>query len=220
VLVFGPSRPLVRLTLFAFASRTNPDFHWVEFSSRATERTPCDPVRLGWIPDGRLWLIDPPHSLKPNDESMSAALSKIISEEEPPESRSRLAEFLRLPELSQRIIASQTPDGHPGVIAVSEVQQASETFTSSRVVSILSLHQDLGLSVLVGHYSPPGIGRELFDFVFRLRGAGDSLGDWKHYELICEKGIVSGPLGNHRPVPLGEISLLDDVLSRARPTDT
>lgn len=216
VLVFGSSRRLVRLTLFAFASWTNPAFHWVEFSSPATERTPCDPVRLGWIPDDRLWLIDTPRSLEPNDASMTLALSKMISPEESPEARDRLAQFLRLPELSQRIIASQTPNGHPGVVAVSEVHQASESFTSHQVVSILSLHQDLGFSVIIGHYEPPGPGRDLFDFVFRLQGEGERLEDWKRYQLICEKGIALGPLRGRRAIPLGEISPLYELLLRAR----
>jgi len=216
VLVFGPSRRLVRLTLFALASHTNPDFHWVEFRSSVTERTPCDPVRLGWIPENRLWLIDSPRSLEPKDADMPVGLSKLISAEEPPDSRSRLVEFLRLPELSQQIIASQTPDGHPGVVAVSEIEHAPDMFSSSHVVSILSVHQDLGLSVMVGHYSTPGPGRDLFDFVFRLQGEGERLEDWKHYQLICEKGVNTGPFRERRPISLREIPLLDEVVSRAR----
>jgi len=220
VLVFGPSRPLVRLTLFALASRTNPRFHWVEFSPPATERTPCDPVRLGWIPQDRLWLVDPARPLEPNEGAMADSLSKMISTEEPPESRSRFAEFLRLPDLSQQIIASQVPNGHPGVVAVSEVQQASETFAPEQVGSILALHQELGFSVMVGHYRPPRNDRDVFDFVFRLQGEGERLEDWKHYQLTCEKGATVGPLRDRRPVPVGGIPLLYNVLSRARPAGT
>lgn len=219
VLVFGPSRPLVRLTLFAFASAANPGFHWVEFSSPNAERTPCDPVRLGWIPDGRLWLIDPPHSMQPDDTSATLPISKLISGDEPADSRSRFAEFLRLPELSQRIIASQVPDGHPGVVAVTEARQVTAAFPSERVPSILNLHQELGISVMVGHDSLPGPGRDLFEFVFHLRGEGERLEDWKQYQLVCEKGIVSGPLRDRRPVLVGEIPFLAEVLARARPSE-
>lgn len=220
VLVFGPSRPLVRLTLFAIASAVNPEFHWVEFSPRSAERAPCDPVRLGWIPDGRLWLIDPPHSLRPDDVSATMPMSKLISGDEPSDSRDRFAEFLRLPKLSQEIIASQTPDGHPGVVVVTEAQHAAAAFATNRIPPILSLHQELGFSVMLGHDSPPGPGRDMFEFVFRLQGEGERLEDWKSYQLICEKGISSGPLRDRRPVPLGEIPLLVEVLGRARPSET
>ena len=220
VLVFGPSRRLVRLTLFAFASWTNPEFHWVEFSPPTTDRTPCDPVRLGWIPGDRLWLVHSPDELEANAASPTVALSKVISAEESPEERNRLLQFLRLPEMSQRIIASQTPNGHPGVVAVSEVHQATDSFTPNQVVSLLSLHQDLGFSVMIGHYNPPGPGRNLFDFVFRLQGGGESLEDWKRYQLICEKGIVAGPLRGRRAVPLEDIPTLFEILSRARTVET
>jgi len=220
VLIFGPSPRLVRLTLFAFASWANPEFHWVEFSPTTAERTPCDPVRLGWIPAERLWLIDSPNSLEPNDMNISDALSKMISAEEAPEERDRLAEFLRLPELSQRIIASQAPNGHPGVVAVSEVHRASENFSPNQVVSLLALHQGLGLSVMIGHYRPPGPGRELFDFVFRLQGEGERLDDWKRYQLVCEKGIASGPLRDRRAISVEEIPHLVELLLRARTVGT
>jgi len=220
VLVFGPSRRLVRLALFAFASWTNPEFHWVEFSPPASDRTPCDPVRLGWIPDDRLWLVHSAKALEANNASLTVALSKMISAEETPEERNRLTQFLRLPEMSQRILASQTPNGHPGVVAVSEVHEATDNFTPNQVVSLLSLHQDLGFSVMIGHYRPPGPGRDLFDFVFRLQGEGERFEDWKRYRLICEKGIVSGPLRGRRAVLLEDVPHLLEILSRARTVET
>jgi len=220
VLVYGPSRPLVRLTLFALASSVNPMFHWVEFASPTVERTPCDPVRLGWIPDDRLWLIDPAERFSPDTANEKLSISKLISAEEPPESLNHFAEFLRLPELSQQIIASQAPDGHPGVVAVTNVQHVADAFAYDRVPSILSVHRHSGFSVMVGHDETAGPGRELFDFVFRLEGTGDRLHDWKRYNLVGEKGISSGPLRDRRPVRLDEIPLLDAVLSEARPSDS
>ena len=220
VFVYGPSRPLVRLTLFALASSVNPLFHWVEFASPSVERTPCDPVRLGWIPEDRLWLIDPTDPPRPDDVSRNLPISKLISANEPPESLNHFAEFLRLPELSQQIIASQAPDGHPGVVAVTNVQHVADVFSHDRVPSILSVHRHSGFSVMVGHDETAGPGRELFDFVFRLEGTGDRLNDWKRYKLVGEKGITSGPLRDRRPVRLDDIPLLDAVLSEARPSDS
>jgi len=220
VLVYGSSKPLVRLTLFALASSVNSQFHWVEFAPRSVERTPCDPVRLGWIPDERLWLIDPSQSLRPDEASTKLSVSKLISADEPAESLGRFTEFLRLPDLSQQIIASHTPNGQPGVVAVTNVQHAADTFSAERLPSILSVHRDSGFSVMVGHDVTPGPGRELFDFVFHVQGEGDRPADWQHHHLVCEKGITSGPLRDRRPVRLEEIPLLAAVLSRARPRES
>ena len=220
VLVYGASKPLVRLTLFALASSVNPQFHWVEFGPRSVVRTPCDPVRLGWIPDDRLWLIDPPEVLGLDDARGSLPISRLISVEEPAESLNHFAEFLRLPELAQQIISSQAPDGHPGVVVVTNPHHVADAFSSDRVLSVLSVHERSGFSVMVGHNETPGPGRELFDFVFRMQGDGDRLSDWKRHQLVCEKGITSGPLRARRPVRLDEIPLLDAVLSRARPAES
>ena len=220
VLVYGASRPLVRLAVYALASSVNPQLHWVEFGPPPTARTPCDPVRLGWIPNERLWLIDPSEGFRPDDASGNLPISRLISAEEPAESLNHFVEFLRLPDLSQQIIASQAPDGHPGVVAVTNVQHVADAFSSDRVLAILSVHQQSGFSVIVGHDETPGPGCDLFDFVFRLRGDGDRLEDWRRYELVCEKGITSGPLGGRRPVRLDEIPQLDMVLSRARPAES
>ena len=218
VLVCGSSRPLVSLTLFALASATNPDFHWVEIGGRLEPRTPCDPVRLGWIPDDRLWLVDPPDSLRPDDTSASIPLHQMIRSDEAPDSISLLTEFLRLPELSQRILSSYTPNGRPGVVAVTNVQRV-EAFSSDRVAPVLAVHSRVGFSVMVGSTKPAGRGRELFDFVFRLQGEDVEIADWKHNELVCERGISSGPLRELRPLRLDQIPLLAGVLSKARPSN-
>ena len=219
VLVSGTSRPLVNLTLFALASATNPDFHWVEIGSPSEPRTPCDPIRLGWIPENRLWVVDPPRSLRPDDASASIPLHEMIRSDEPPDSIRHLTEFLRLPDLSQRILSSHTPNGRPGVVAVTNAQRVEEAFSAERVAPVLAVHSQAGFSVMVGSAKPAGRGRELFDFVFRLQGHDVEIADWKHNELVCERGISSGPLRELRPLRLDQIPLLAEVLSRARPAD-
>ncbi len=219
VFVYGPSPPLVHLTIFALAAATNPDFHWVEFGRSSESRASSDPIRLGWIPNHRLWLIDPPGALRPDDTSASLPLSNVISTDEPPESLRLFTEFLRLPDLSQRILASQVPNERPGVVAVANAERVEETFSEERVAPILSLHRSAGFSVVVGFGNSPGPGRDLFDFVFRLQGADVETDDWKHNQLVCERGISSGPLRDLRPVRLDRIPLLTGVLSKARPSE-
>jgi len=216
VFVYGPSRPLVNLTLFALARETNPDFQWVDLGGSNTARAPCDPVRLGWIPDDRLWLVDQPDALRPGDRNANQSLFDMIRRDESPEALDRLTEFLSLPDVSQRIIAAMPSGGRPGVVAVTDADRLHIAISTDQVPWVLNVHRNAGFSVLVGWPGEAGAGRDLFDFVFRLQGKDDERLDWKRNQLVCEKGVRSGPLANLRPVRLEEIPLVADVISRAR----
>jgi hypothetical protein len=162
-------------------------------------------------------MVDVPETLRPNESGRRLAVQSVIRSDEPSESLRQFLEFLQLPDGSQRIIASQVPDGHPGVVAVSNANRAEGVVAAHLVPSILSVHRNAGFSVIVGYGDSPGPARDLFDFVFRLQGEDRLAPDWKTIELVCEKGISTGPLRDMRPVVLSEISLLADVISRARP---
>lgn len=214
--VYGRPRTLVNLVLFALAEATNPEFQWVEIGMPEEGRPPLDPAALGWVPKGRLWVVEHPDSLRPDDLSANRALFGLIRSDEPPEALAQVAEFIRLPDVSQRILASRPPDGQPGAVAVVNAHRVMSTFSADRVPSILEVHRNAGFSVLVGYTESAGPGKALFDFVFRLDGDGAT--DWKNALLVCEKGIASGPLRDGRPVHLEEIPILAELLSRATET--
>jgi len=220
VMVYGPHRSLVNLTLFALAKTTNPDFEWVEIGSPKDDRSPCEPVPLGWIPEDRLWLVDRPDELLPDDLSANLSLTRTIRSDEPAEILAQITEFLRLPDRSQQILATRPPNGKPGVVAVANAFRVERNFAASRVPSILTVHRNAGFSVLVGYSEAAGPGREVFDFVFHLDGDGQNIEDWRKNHLVCERGITSGPLRDSRPVLLEDIPILSGVLSRAVPART
>lgn len=213
VFVYGDTRSLVNLTVFALAEATNPNFQWLDIGVPDEERPPLDPVGLGWIPDARLWVVDRPDSLRPDDLSANIALFGLIRSDEPPATLVQVSEFLRLPEVSQRILASRVPDGHPGVVAVLNSHRVMAAFAPSRVPAILNVHLHAGFSVIVGYTEAAGPGRDAFDFVFRLEGTGSK--NWRTTHFICEKGITSGPLRDARPVTLEEIPIIANVMARA-----
>ncbi|MGA7476526.1 MAG: hypothetical protein WBW47_04825 [Thermoplasmata archaeon] len=218
VLVYGPHRSLVNLTLFALATATNPEFEWVEIGEPKDDRPLFDPVQLGWIPEDRVWLVDHPDALRPDDLSANLSLSRTIRSDEPPEILAQITEFLRLPDRSQRILATRPPQGKPGVVAIANAHRVERNFAASRVPSILTVHRNAGFSVLVGYSEAPGTGRKLFDFVFHLDGADQNVADWRKNHLVCERGITSGPLRDSRPVLLDDVPILSGVLSRAMPS--
>jgi len=214
VLVYGPSRALVNLTLFALAQATTPEFQWLDIGVPGEERTPVDPVRLGWIPEERLWLIERPDALRPDDLTANLALFGLIRSDEPPTTLAQVAEFLRLPQVSQRILATRPSDGRPGALAVTNAHRVMAVFPPDRVPPILSVHRNAGFSVFVGYADSAGPGRFLFDFVIRLDG--EHAAGWKSSQMVCEKGITAGPLRDGRPVRLSEIPIVARVLTKAK----
>jgi hypothetical protein len=213
LLVCGPSRSLVNLTLYAFAEATTPAFQWVDIQVPGEERLPWDPVRLGWIPDDRRWSIDHPSALRPDDLAANLALFALIRSDEPSPTLLQISEFLRLPEISQRILAARPLPGRPGVVAVPNAQRVVATFTAGEVPAILSVHRSAGYSVYVGYADAPGAGKVLFDYVFELDG--ESVSGWRESHVTCVKGILSGPLADGRPAALADIPLVAAVVSRA-----
>lgn len=213
VFVYGPSRPLVNLVIFALAEATSPDFQWLDIGVQEEERIASDPVRLGWVPEERLWRVDRPDMLRPDDTTANLALFGLIRSDEPPATLTHIAEFLRLPEISQRILSRRPPDGKPGALAVTNAHRVIAAYPPNRVPPILALHRDAGFTVLVGFADVAGPGRNVFDFVFHLDC--ENLADWKKSHLVCERGIASGPLGNARPMTLESIPLLANVVGRA-----
>jgi len=158
-------------------------------------------------------MVDRPDALRPDDLTGNLALFSLIRSDEAPSTLQHVSDFLRLPETSQKILATRPHDGHPGALAVTNAHRVMASFPSERVPPILAVHRDAGFSVFVGYSEAAGAGRSFFDFVFRLDC--ELIAEWKRGHLVCEKGIDSGPLRDSRPVPLGEIPMLVEVLSRA-----
>jgi len=218
VFVYGPSRPVVNMTVFAFASVTNPEFHWVELGAVTGGRDRLDPVQLGWIPPDRLWIVGEPDAFRRPTTSGMDRLSDMIHSDEPPDSLDQLAEFLKLPDRSQEVFTFRSSGGRPGVVAVTDVHHLQGELSARRISSVLSVHLNAGVSVIVGNGTTSGTLRDLFGFVFRVLGPEDAPSEWKDHRLVCEKGITSGPLGGLRPMSYEAIPLLREVFQRAGST--
>lgn len=215
IFVYGAPRSVVNLTLFALASAANPEFHWVELGLQTGRRELLDPVHLGWIPQNRLWLVGDPDAFRRPPDVALDRLSAMIREDEPAESRAQLTEFLSLPDRSQQIFTHQDPHGRPAVVAVTDVHHLEGELSPQRISSVLSVHLNAGVSVMVGDGETPGPLRDLFGYVFRLQAPGRGSSDWRDYRLVCEKGISAGPLRDFRPLDLAAVPLLRDVFTKA-----
>jgi len=213
--VYGPSRPLVNLVLYGLAHAANPEFLWVDIRVPGEEPHRLDPVALGWVPKGRVVAIDRRETLESGQAASPEAISTLIHPDEPEENFARVAEFLRLPDSSQQILARAPPDGRPGVVAVTNAHRLMNAYSHARVAPILSAHLSAGYSIFVGYAETPGPGRMLFDYVFRIDA--ESARDWREGSLTCEKGDSVGALRVGHSARLSRLPFLEGVFERAIP---
>jgi hypothetical protein len=211
--MYGPSRSLVNLAVFALAEATTPQFHWVDICVPGEQRLATDPVHLGWVQSDRLWCVASPNELRPDELGADATVFALVRFDEPPATVTQITEFLRLPEMSQRILATPLPSRGPGVVAVPNAHRVMAAFAADRVAPILTVHRNAGYSVYIGFADAAGEERRAFDFVFRMDG--ESVADWATSHLVCEKGASSGPMANEAPLRLGDIPLVAGVFGRA-----
>jgi len=214
-IVYGASRPLVHLALYALAHATNPEFVWVEVRVPGEIPHRLDPVTLGWVPQDRVITIDHTETQKADAAAPPSAISSMIAAEGSGLEFARVAEYLRLPDSCQRILSDGPADGQPGLVAVTDAQRLRAAYTPSRVPPLLSLHISAGYSIFIGFADAAGPDRMLFDYVFRLDG--ESAHEWRDSSLTCEKGDSSGPLRVGHSVRLPQIGFLEKTFERALP---
>ncbi len=186
--LYGESRPLVNLALFALAHAANPELLWVDVRVPGEERGVADPMSRGWVRPGRGIAIERLSELHPRPAVDGARLAELLRDEA---DRDRVARFLELPNVTQELL-TRTPDpGRPGVVAVTNAHRLMAAYADQPLAPILDAHRSAGYSLFVGYADVPGPGRFGFDYSLRLDGEG--LGSWHSAVLECERGAGSGP---------------------------
>ncbi len=185
--VWGSSRPAVNRVLFAIATEIDPEFAWLDIRLPNDEPEEPGPVELGWIPDHRLFFtrrmadLTPPQTVKPE------AIVRVVRSDDPNQDVGAFADFLRLPSLTQKIVADLGPAPRGRVLVVSNSERVREHYPSSpeAVRPLIDAHLAAGLIPMFGLSGPSGPGRMAMDMVCEVRVA--DLGHWREGWLICEK---------------------------------
>jgi hypothetical protein len=213
--LYGRSRPLVNLLLYALAEKENAGFHWLDIRTPQEESEELDPAQLGWIDEKHLWKVDRLDAFTPNNVPANAALFELVRDDEPPETLARLSDFLRLPDAMQQILAEPPAGGGPGVLAVANAHRTADAFPVSTLAPILEALRWAGYSLLVGFAGSPPAVRAEFDRVIRVDGSGP--GTWTTAELVLEAGPSMVGLASEGTARLVDLPFVARVLRRALP---
>ncbi len=216
-IVYGTSRPLVNLVLYALAEDANAAFHWLDVRPSGEAPPELDPARLGWIDQRRVWTVDPLDALAPDNARANAALFELVRADEPPTTLARLSDFLRLPERMQQILAEMVSTGKPGVLAVANVHRTGKRFPDSTLGPILEAIAWAGYSLFVGYAGPEPSVRARFAHAVRVEGENPRR--WRSAKLTLEGDSPMGALRVGEPTVLADLPFVARVLERALPEE-
>ncbi len=213
VLVYGTSRPMVSLLLYAVAAESVPLFHWLDVRSSSESLSEWDPAKLGWLDSRYSWVADPGVGLAPDNAPANAAIFELIRSDEPPEVLGKLTEFLRLPPTIQDILAAMSPAAGPNLLAVANVDRVSGAIPDAALGPILAAFASLRCSLMVGYAGPTPPRTGAFATVLRIEGGPPSA--WREAQVHFEKGKVVEPARPGEGVLCSKLPFVERVFQRA-----
>lgn len=212
VFVSGPSRSVVNGVAFAFAEMHDLTPFWLDARSGKAPSDGPDPVSLGWIPSGRLFISESGHGLELGSPADVRTLWTIVRSDEPASVLSQLTDFLRLPELIQEIVSAAAPTGGPKALVAANSERISHLFpqTAGDLRRFLATLTASSLSIVAAHTGPPGPARFAFETVFRVEVKNPAA--WQKGTILCEQNTLAGPFSVGRSDRLSDIPGIARVL--------
>ncbi len=203
--VWGSSRAAVNRVLFAIATEIDPEFAWLDIRLPTDEPEEAGPVELGWIPDHRLFFtrrmadLTPPQALKPE------AIVRVVRSDDPNQDVGAFADFLRLPSLTQTIVADLGPAPRGRVLVVSNSERVRDYYPRSpeAVRPLIDAHLAAGLIPMFGLSGTSGLGRMAMDMVLEVRLTDPA--HWREGWLICEKSPAWTSIRAGDKIPLSAV---------------
>ncbi len=212
-LVYGSSRPLVNLVLFALAEGSNPRFQWLDIRSESEAPGEWDPVRMGWLKERRVWTVDPREGLSPDNPRANAAMFHLVRTDEPPLLLARLAEFLRLPTAFQEVLAAMPAASEANLLAVANADRITGSIPDPGLGSILSAFSWVRCSLFVGYVGARSRTDLAFGRVVRVEGTSPA--QWRDARVDFEKGSAEGGPSSAHGVSPADVPILERAFRRA-----
>ncbi|MGP8110246.1 MAG: hypothetical protein ACLQD9_06025 [Thermoplasmata archaeon] len=214
--VWGESRAAVNRVLFAVASDIDPDFVWLDIRHPTDESVEPGPVELGWIPNGRLLFTRAPSEARPQEPVAPAAIWRIVRSDDPDHEVASYADFLRLPAVTQKIIAGLAPTSGRRALAFANSDRVREFYPRKpeEIRPFLDAELAAGVIPLYGVAGPSGPGRMALDFVLEVRTP--DLRHWREGTLMCEKAPPGSAFHRGEQLPLPSIPSVAAAFTRDR----
>jgi len=213
VFLSGSDRSLLNWVAFALVSSHRGGFLWGHVKLEGEILEESDLLKSTVLPPERLLVVSP-RELVGEDLVANVAVGGLVRSEREDGAVRNFVDFLRLPTQTQEMI-SRLPAGDPRpVLVLSGAHRLASLYPMGAVAPTIRAVVEAGGSMLVVWADAPVSGRLAFDRILNLRG-GDPL-NWKDAVLTVERGWNEGPLRTGAEIRLGDLSLVAEVLGKAR----
>lgn len=211
--LWGQSREVLNRVLFAMVRAVDPEPLWLEIGASESEAGGLGPAALEWIPSDHLFLAAEPSAARPQDAVANVAMWNVVRADEPTESITRLADFVRLPPIAQEIISRLELGETRHALAIANSDRVRSVYPSTveGVRPIVESFLDAPLLPFFAAQGTPGPGRMAFDFVFEVRAR--DLAHWREGTLVAEKAPSKTGVRVGVPIPLRNVAELADVFT-------
>ena len=209
VILSGSSRPLLNWVAYSLVVNHAGGFLWghVRLEDEVLEEN--DPLNRQIIPRERFISVSP-EELVPDDFRANVALGGLARSDAEEDSVRRFADFLRLPDQTQRMISELPREGPAPVLVLSGAHRVAPRYTPGAVGPTLRRVIEFGGSVLIVWAEARVEARFQFDHVLHLTGEDPKT--WQDAVLTVEKGWSTGPLTTGAKLRLGDIPSVARVL--------
>ncbi len=216
-LVWGGCRPVVNRVLFALAEANDPSPYWLDIQDPSEGAEDGGPVRLGWIRPDHLYLTAGLDEARPQESLGNLAIGNLVRSDEPGRTILKLAEFVRLPEVAQKVISLLGTDGAPHVISIANSDRIRDSFPldPAEVRHVFDAFLDAHLHPFFSVTGPGTERRWASDFVFEVTATG--LDRWKDGALVCEKAPGGSPFRPGGAYPLHAVPAIARALGDSTP---
>lgn len=216
VYLWGSSRSLVNLTLYALARRTDPGFGWLEVQSPGGS-APVDPTPHVGLSDPRMDMVTcRAEDLLSRGPMETSTMAKLVRLDGDPGELEKLQQFIALPAPVQAIAARLVPNVGPRVLAIANADHVAELYVRSpdALQEMIRALKESSVSVMLGRGDGRGPRRFLADYVFEVRA--EDLRTWERGQLVCERAPDPGAMPAGRHYPLAKLPWAADVFNSAR----
>ena len=211
VILIGSNRARLNWLAYAFVRDYPGGYLWGHVRLEGEVLDENDLLAKHLIPPEKFISVAP-GELKGDDFAGNVALGGIARSEEEDESVQRFADFLRLPEQTQRLF-SELPTKEPTpILVLSCAHRLAALYPPESVAPTVRSIVELGGSTLQTWADAPTSTRFTFEHILHLKR--DGFRNWRDSTLTVEKGWSSGPLRTGAELRLGDLPSLEAVFGK------
>ena len=212
VYLWGSSRPVVNLVLYAMAGRIDPEFAWLQVSDRGNLDAVDRLLMQGWKRPRLDRVALRAAELLPRPE-VDPSFMRRLFDDEPGEDGEveRLREFVSLPAAVQQVVSRHVPRRGTKVLAIPNADRLADLYAGRpfELEMLLRVLEETSVSLLTGRSNGPGPLRQLFQYVMELRVP--DLASWPEGLLLIEQAPSESADLVGQAFPLGQLAWAEEL---------